>query len=188
MSKKAKISTGIVLGLGLTTGIVNICRFFIIESSITTVNAPYHFYPMVLLSTLEIGIGITAASLATIRPLLWRISKSFGDFKNYRRSAQQNRTRSDVETSISTTSINFGKGSTIPYRMDRDHSEEDTHTTAMTGTRIEQSDIEEWAALCSATHIRAANETEALKKACVKRNSVSGSYEDGTSDMYQVFS
>lgn len=187
MNKKTKFSTGLVLSLGLSTSLINISRFFFIKSLKTMVNRPYKFYPIGFLSTLEIGVGVIAASLATIRPLLQRISNSFCNFTDYVRSTRQSTTRSHTETNTDTLSIKFGKSANVTHGT-RGYSEDETHAIVTTTTKIDQSDIEAWAAICSATHIRAAIETEALKKACMKRNSVSRGNDDATSEIWQVVS
>ena len=73
MDKKTKISLAFVLSLGLGTSGINLARLTFIHAFDSETNVPYKVYPICLTSALEIGFGIIATSLATIRPLLRRL-------------------------------------------------------------------------------------------------------------------
>ncbi|KAF2104361.1 hypothetical protein NA57DRAFT_51193 [Rhizodiscina lignyota] len=75
MNTRTKISVGFVLLLGAAGSICSIVRFFYVEGLVNATEFFWSSANITIWSTVELGIGIVAGNLATLRPLFKRIFK-----------------------------------------------------------------------------------------------------------------
>ncbi|KAH8657821.1 hypothetical protein BX600DRAFT_439007 [Xylariales sp. PMI_506] len=91
MKKKQKLTLCGILALGVIASISTIVRFPYLRFYAITTDQLYEFGNVVLWTMIECGLGITAGSLPTLRPLLRRFGassndKSYGDTSNHPKS------------------------------------------------------------------------------------------------------
>ncbi|EMR81919.1 putative integral membrane family protein [Botrytis cinerea BcDW1] len=75
MSLRLKFSIMFILGLGIVASIATIIRLKYLVAFLNVTDSLYSIAPVFVWSTIEIALGIVAASTATLRPLLrsWKI-------------------------------------------------------------------------------------------------------------------
>ncbi|KAF7903625.1 uncharacterized protein EAF01_006674 [Botrytis porri] len=75
MSLRLKFSIMIILSLGIVASAVTIVRLKYLVAFLNVTDSLYSIAPVFIWSTIEIALGIVAASIATLRPLLrsWKI-------------------------------------------------------------------------------------------------------------------
>jgi hypothetical protein len=92
MAKSKKIGTSILLMLGGATCVVSVVRI-ILNNQFNPYDATYSLYPTNIATNLEIGLAVTCANLATVRPLARaissRASSGYSSYKKGSRDQQQ---------------------------------------------------------------------------------------------------
>ncbi|TEY64379.1 hypothetical protein BOTCAL_0148g00020 [Botryotinia calthae] len=75
MSLRLKFSVMVILGLGIVASIATIIRLKYLVAFLNVTDSLYSIAPVFVWSTIEIALGIIAASTSTLRPLLrsWKI-------------------------------------------------------------------------------------------------------------------
>ncbi|KAF1809489.1 hypothetical protein P152DRAFT_380275, partial [Eremomyces bilateralis CBS 781.70] len=74
MDRRTKVSVGFILLLGTTGSVAAVARFPYIENIALVDDFFWNASNLAIWSTIELGTGITAGSLATLRPLFKRIA------------------------------------------------------------------------------------------------------------------
>ncbi|KAI9735755.1 MAG: hypothetical protein M1818_006363 [Claussenomyces sp. TS43310] len=161
MDKKTKISVGFVLSLGLSCTAVNGARFKILEDLLKRSNGQIHeLYPVSLVTVLELGIGIIAGSLATMRPLLRLAGKTVSQaFAVFSRPTGEETTSSVASNS---SRLKMMKSMTAKYLHTKSAVAQEQavpEPIAEGGMSLTESDKELWLDLCKDVEHRAAQAT-----------------------------
>jgi len=102
MDRRSKISAGLILSLGAFGSICSIVRFRYVQSLSIDDDFFYSAVNISIWSTIELGAGIIAGSLATMRPLLKRMLKIGRDHITMHTRGGGNRTdKNKLQTSKS---------------------------------------------------------------------------------------
>ncbi|KAL3417896.1 integral membrane protein [Phlyctema vagabunda] len=141
MNRRTKISVGVVLGLGISTSGVNIARMTFIKGLVNKTDPSYDLYPISFTSILEVALGITSASLATLRPLLRIITIKLNSWSSF--------------FSLSDGGPGFEDGSEHSLSAPQGKEEEPI-------LRAPKADVQEWFVTCLASQQQAMEDNEHL--------------------------
>ncbi|RDW80072.1 hypothetical protein BP6252_04710 [Coleophoma cylindrospora] len=135
----------------LRAGCVNIARYSFIDNLASPGDNSFDYFAICIISIVEIGLGITAASLATCRPLIKTIAKFLPGLRTTVRS--QSRASNGRALRISSARMH---GATSHSKPPADIRSQRPQFTAVRSQLELEEDMKDWSATCAKAQRRSA--------------------------------